>query len=359
MDRYEKSLRVGLSAILCALLVRLSAGALATKVTAFLARPDTAAFLLYLETGRNVRSSLSEEAQIAFSPQSAEPVPQETMPPETIRESEPPAEREPTEAQEAPEEGSEAPVAFTREDAEGITMYYACGLRPDIKALLLAPVELTPPEEGPRVLIYSTHSTESYTRSGEVYAESADYRTLDQNYNMLSVGSFVARQLEEMGIQTLVDGTFHDYPSYNAAYAHARKSVKEYLAEYPSIQLVLDLHRDASDSGNGQLRTLAVSGGEDCAQLMLVMGTDAAGLKHDRWQENLSLALKLQVLLERLCPGITRPVCLRAQRFNQDLSPGCLLVEIGAAGNTRAEALKAAGILARAVGMLLENAEAG
>lgn len=346
MDCRGKALRVGLSAVLCAVILRLFAGGLAGRAAAFLARPEMRAFLFYLETGRDVRSSLSEDAMV-FSPESPEPV--NPSPPPTEPETSAP-EQEATQ----PEEGSEEPVEFTREDAEGVAMYYGCDLRPDVKALLLSPSVLPRSESGPRVLIYSTHSTESYTPGEEVYAESAAYRTLDGDYNMLSVGGFVAQRLEELGVETLVDDSVHDYPSYNGAYGHARKSIRSLLAEYPSVQLVLDLHRDASDTAAGQLRTLA-AGGEDCAQLMLVMGSDAGGLKHDHWQENLSLALKLQVLLERLHPGITRPVCLRAQRFNQDLSPGCLLVEIGAAGNTRAEALQAADVLARGVAELLKT----
>ena len=87
---------------------------------------------------------------------------------------------------------------------------------------------------------------------------------------------------------------------------------------------------------------------------MLVVGTDARGLVHPNWEENLSIGLKLQALLERLSPGLTRPTCLRPQRFNQDLSPGCLIVEIGGAGNTRQEALRTIPVLAQAIEELLE-----
>ena len=145
------------------------------------------------------------------------------------------------------------------------------------------------------------------------------------------------------------DRALHDYPSYNGSYSDARKSIRKYLAEYPTIRLVLDLHRDAADTPSGQLRTLASTGAGDCAQLMLVMGSSASGLKHPDWEQNLSLALKLQAVLERNDPGITRSTVLRAQRFNQDLSPGCLLVEVGAAGNTHAEALRAADALAEGI----------
>ena len=205
MDCREKALRVGLSAVLCAVILRLFAGGLAGRAAAFLARPEMRAFLFYLETGRDVRSSLSEDAMV-FSPESPEPV--NPSPPPTEPETSAP-EQEATQ----PEEGSEEPVEFTREDAEGVAMYYGCDLRPDVKALLLSPSVLPRSESGPRVLIYSTHSTESYTPGEEVYAESAAYRTLDGDYNMLSVGGFVAQRLEELGVETLVDDSVHDYPS--------------------------------------------------------------------------------------------------------------------------------------------------
>ena len=121
---------------------------------------------------------------------------------------------------------------------------------------------------------------------------------------------------------------------------------------YPSIRLVLDLHRDAADTENGQLRTAVDTGDGQIAQLMLVMGTEEAGLRHPDWEENLSLALKLHATLEGQCPGIMRPLILRSQRFNQDMSPGALLVEVGAAGNTHAEAIAAAEQLAEAIAAL-------
>jgi stage II sporulation protein P len=94
--------------------------------------------------------------------------------------------------------------------------------------------------------------------------------------------------------------------------------------------------------------------GQRSAQLMMVVGTDTTGNYHPNWQENLSLALKLSAVLEQSDPGITRPISLREHRFNMDLTPGSLIVEIGAAGNTHAEAMLAAGALARGV-LLLAN----
>ncbi len=238
---------------------------------------------------------------------------------------------------------------FSPEDAALTDIYYACSLRPDVETLLAKPLDWDLADGEPAVLILHTHTTESYTQTVENYVETADYRTLDQRYNMLSIGQRVAEILEENGISVLQDRELHDYPSYNGSYTHARKSIRQYLQEHPTIRLVLDLHRDATDGEKGQLRTVASIDGITAAQLMLVMGTNGAGQDHENWEENLSLALKLQAQLERRCPGITRPTILRNQRFNQDLCPGALLVEVGAAGNSHAEALLAAEELAQAI----------
>jgi len=95
------------------------------------------------------------------------------------------------------------------------------------------------------------------------------------------------------------------------------------------------------------MRTRAEVGGEPSAQLMIVIGTN-----HEGYEENLSLGLKLHAQLERQAEGIMRPLQLRAQRFNQDLSPGALLIEVGAAGNSHGEARIAAEQLAEAIAAL-------
>lgn len=340
MTQYERSRRVGCTAVLCAVLLRLFAADAFSRAAAFLTKPDTLAFLIYLETGRDVRSSLYAPDLLHYPAESAPAVPR------------PPRQPEPEPIPEAPEEPAMV-VPELPTNGAAIPVSYACSLRPDLQALLDAPLPWALSPGGPAVLILSTHTTESYTKAGEDYSESSPYRTLDENYNMLSLGSLVAARLEAAGIGVIRDDSLHDYPSYTGAYSHARKSIQACLAAYPTIRLVLDLHRDAADSGGGQLRTAASIAGEPGAQLMLVVGTNASGLKHDDWQENLSLALKLRQILEELSPGITRPLNLRSQRFNQDLAPGALLVEIGAAGNTHGEALRAAEVLSDGIISLL------
>jgi stage II sporulation protein P len=163
------------------------------------------------------------------------------------------------------------------------------------------------------------------------------------------------KTLEAGGITAIHDRELHDYPEYTGAYNHSREAAQYYLEKFPSIQLILDLHRDALEQNGKQLRTAATVNGQPSAQLMLVMGTDESGLTHENWEKNLSLGLKLHLQLERQTPGITRPMALRSQRFNQDLLPGALLVEVGAAGNTHTEALLAAEQLAHAIAALAKG----
>ena len=239
-----------------------------------------------------------------------------------------------------------AVLSFSPEDLELVEIFNASDYQPALEQLLLCPEDLTLGSEAPTVLIIHTHTTESYT--GDIsYVE--PYRTLDEKANMLAIGAEVARVLELAGITVIHDRNIYDYPDYNGAYNASREAVQGYLAEYPTISLVLDLHRDAAAGDAGQLKTQATVAGQDAAQLMLVVGTDGTGLRHPNWEQNLSLALKLNVLLEQEDPGITRPISLRRQRFNADLSPGSLLIEVGAAGNTLEEAILAANALARAI----------
>ena len=231
------------------------------------------------------------------------------------------------------------------------------GKTPDIPALLTAPLEWMLADSHPTVLILHSHTSESYERGNLDYEETADYRTLDERYNMLAVGDRVAQKLEEAGIGVIHDREFHDYPSYNSAYTSARKAIQAELKEHDGILLVLDLHRDAAEEAGQQLPTAITMDGQRCARLMTVLGVGRNGLPNDQWQENLSLALKLQVQLERAAPGITRPISMRPQRFNQDLAPFSLLVEMGSAGDTLEEALRAADLLAACI-VSLENGSA-
>lgn len=339
MDHQKQSLRLGAAVILCALLLRLAASGFFRPVAELFTKPDIAAFLIYLETGRKVRFSPSEEVLPAFAYESAVP----DFARETVAEMQP--------------QETALPV-FAAQDAETIKFKNNSGRRFDAGKLVAQPLQWDLTAGEPAVLILHTHTTESYTRvAGEDYQESSAFRTLEEDYNMLSVGEHLAELLEAGGITVLHDRKLHDYPSYNGSYSNARKELTRNLKECPSISLVLDLHRDASADLNNQMRTRATVAGKASAQIMFVVGTGSAALQNPNWTENLALALKLQVQMERLAPGICRNVNLRSQRFNQDLHAGTLLVEVGAAGNTREEALTAVEVLAQAILDLAKGTE--
>ena len=332
MDHQQWSLRFGTSVIICALLLRLTATGFFQPVAELLAKPNIASLLIYLETGRIVRFSPSSEVLEVFAYESA--VPEFAL--WTVPATE-------------PEEAETQPV-FCAADTEGIKFKNGSGLLYDKGTLIEQPLHWDLTAAEPTVLILHTHTTESYTKvKGETYEETAAFRTLDEAYNMVSVGDHLAQLLTDGGVTVIHDRELHDYPSYNGSYNHARKAMERNLKENPSICLVLDLHRAASGDVQNQMRTKATVDGAAAAQIMFVVGTNGTGLKHPDWKENLALALKLQVQMERRAPGICRKLNLRGQRFNQDQSPGALLVEVGAAGNTREEALRAVEVLARAI----------
>ena len=244
--------------------------------------------------------------------------------------------------------------------AGGLYLYNRTGLDVDLAAAAAAPVALTIPEEGPQILILHTHGSEAYTPDGEdVYVPSDENtRTLDENYNVVRVGEEMAAVFREMGLEVLHDKTLYDYPKYAGAYDRSAKAVEEYLAEYPTIRVVLDVHRDALIGEDGTVyKAVTTVDGADTAQVMLVLGSSEGG-EHPNWTENLTLACKIQNGLNTLYPTLARPMALRSSRYNQQLSPGSLLVEVGTHGNTLQEALSAARLFARAAGQVLLNLEA-
>lgn len=335
MEHERQILRVGAAAIGAAIVFRL-VGGLSTPVQALLTKPDAGAFALYLESGRVVRptgaavTEPSEAATQALTLPATEP---------TVY---------------APQR-----AAFSEADAALLDIDGFFDYTPDAAALLGAPLAWSLRQEEPTVLILHTHTTESYTKQGEDYTESAAYRTTDERYNMVSIGDRLAELLEAQGIRVVHDRTMHDYPSYSGSYADARETAREYLSRYPQICLIIDLHRDAAEDAQGDQVAFTVQSGQtQAAQLLLVVGSNEGGLEHPNWEKNLALAAKLQVMLEKQSPGITRGVCLSTQRYNQDLSVGALLVEVGAAGNTHAQALASMDALAQSIGSLADGTQA-
>ena len=333
MDHHNRSLRTGAAAILMAVVLRLGMGGFFQPIADMLCQPNMASLMIYLETGRIVRFS--------DSPGTSTPIAEV-----------PTAPTDPTE----PARPDSAVPVFSALDA-AMVEFSGVEANADPEALLETPLSWDLTGTAPTVLIYHSHATESYTPSpGEDYQESSPFRTLSEDYNMVSIGDRVAEILEAGGISVIHDRQLHDYPSYNTSYNSSRASMQQYLEEYPSIRLALDLHRDASGDNSNQMTTSATVNGEPSAQLMLVIAAGTSARPVPNWQENLALGLKLHVQLERIAPGICRYVNLRSSRFNQDLCSGALLVEVGAAGNTHPEALTAAEVLAQGILALAKGA---
>ena len=208
---------------------------------------------------------------------------------------------------------------------------------------------LTAADSGaPLVLILHTHGCEAYTMPpGEEYAASDDHRTLEEDKNVLRVGDEIARVLTDAGIGVLHDRTLHDYPSYSGAYNRSLETAERYLREYPSLLYILDIHRDAVEDAAGRQYKLLCAEEPNAAQLEFVVGSDGGGLRHDRWRENLRLACAVQERLLADYPTLLRPIVVRNSRYNQQLSAGSLLLEVGTAGNSLAEALTAARLFAQ------------
>ena len=204
-------------------------------------------------------------------------------------------------------------------------------------------------EDGPQVLILHTHGSEAYTPAGEEsIVWSGNHRTTDTRCNVVRVGDEMAEAFGAAGISVLHDRTLYDYPSYAGAYDRSLAAIQNYLKQYPSIQFILDVHRDAIEDGQGnQYKVVSsIDGTGTAAQLSIVVGSDGSGLTHPNWMENLRLAVAIQENALAKYPTLMRPVLLRNSRYNQHAAPGSLLVEVGSAGNSPEEAVLAGRLFA-------------
>ena len=224
----------------------------------------------------------------------------------------------------------------------------------DFTQLPALPEGLVLDTKDPVVLIVHTHGSESYAQ--DLAQTDAVFRTQDAAKSVIAVGETMAQTLEKRGYGVVHDKTLCDYPEYTGAYNRSRTVIQENLEQYPSLLLVLDIHRDAVENSDGtQMRMACTVGDTEMSQLMLVVGTDDGGLEHPNWRENLALAAVLQARLSAQYPGMMRPMNLRSERFNQDLGTLSLLVEVGASGNTLAEAQESAACFADMLAAVLDD----
>ena len=225
-------------------------------------------------------------------------------------------------------------------------------------AALTAPYAAALTDDTPQMLIIHTHGSEAYTPpEGTQITYTGDHRTTDTRYNVVQVGDEMADVFSEEGISVLHDRTLYDYPSYQGSYDRSLAAIQTYLTQYPSIHFILDVHRDAiEDSAGNEYKVVSVIDKVGtAAQVTLVMGSDGSGLTHPNWMENLKLAVALQNNILSVYPTLMRPVLLRNSRYNQHATTGSLLVEVGAAGNSPAEAALAGRLFAKQMAEVLEG----
>ena len=227
--------------------------------------------------------------------------------------------------------------------------------RAQIDAELSEPLELAPKADGRvEVLIMHTHATESYEGyDSEYYDTRNTWRSTDNNENMVAVGNVIEEELRKAGIGVVHDTQQFDYPSYNGSYDRAAVAVKEYLAQYPDIQLILDVHRDGIQRDATTIVKPATEiDGEPAAQIMILCGSDPGV---GDWGENLRTAAAVTNLLESRYPTLTRPIYFSTGRYNMDLSGGTILLEFGSQANTLEEALTSARLTGQALGEWLQE----
>lgn len=251
-------------------------------------------------------------------------------------------------------------LRFSAEDAALVDIANRSGAEIDPEALITQPIAFDLTADGPLVLIVHTHATEAYScADGDYYSTAEPYHTDDTRFNVVRVGQALADRLNALGIETLHDTTLYDKEGYYDAYERTAEGISAQLAAHPSVQMVIDVHRDAIADENGdELAVMTTLNGEQAARLLLVMGTDTAGLTHPNWRENLSFALQLQALCEKDAPDLFRQMSLRSERYNEHLTPHSVLLEVGAAGNTLRQALRSVEFFADELAELLTAASA-
>ncbi len=210
----------------------------------------------------------------------------------------------------------------------------------------------------PQVLIMHTHTSEAYMNSDEGFFYESFYpRSLDDSKNVTQVGKAITETLTKNGINTIHCTTYHDNPTYNGSYSRAAKTIQQNLEQYPSIQVVIDIHRDSMGSkDSGKIKPTFTYQNKKASQLMIICGCDPDNTNgFPNWEKNLTLALNLQKYCETMFPGLTRPLNFAKVKYNEHLTPGSLLIEIGTDVNTLQESIYTGYMLGESLSKLLND----
>lgn len=204
----------------------------------------------------------------------------------------------------------------------------------------------------PQVLIMHTHTSESYLLgNGEYQDQDYTCRTTDPSQSVVAVGQKISEKLAEKGICVIHDGTLHDRGDFNKAYAYSEETVTAVLNKYPSIKVVLDIHRDGIVESDGTpVAAVNTINEREAAQVMIISAATDGYYYVPNYLQNFHFACLLQQYMESANPGITRPVLFQYCNYNQHLTTGSLLLEIGSQGNTLEQALYTGELIGESIG---------
>ncbi len=227
----------------------------------------------------------------------------------------------------------------------------------DVEGLRSKPLTFDMQSGGPKVLIVHTHTSEAYMPTAQYnYTPTDTGRTEDNRFNVVRVGEEIAKELEAAGISVVHDTSLNDYPSYNGSYTKTMGVIEDNLAKYPSIEIVLDVHRDYTEREDGTLlKPVTTIDGQKTAQVMFVVGTDAMDLYHPNWRDNLSFAFHINDKLNALYPNLVRCVNIRTERFNQHATKGSMILEMGSNSNTLEEAIRLGQYVGKGIAAVLNE----
>lgn len=228
----------------------------------------------------------------------------------------------------------------------------------NIEELLKQKADLTIQDiSQPTILVYHSHTTESYTLlDAGYYTESFDLRSDDNDKNMVRVGDELCAYLEKMGIGVIHDTAIHD-ENYTGAYASSRKSIEEYLEKYPTIEITIDVHRDDITYDNKtKVKPTATIDGKKAARMMIIAGAEYGRVEnYPDWEYNLKFALAIQNKVSEKYEGLMRPILFSERKYNMDETRNSFLLEVGTDANTLDEACYSARLFATALGELLQE----
>lgn len=218
-------------------------------------------------------------------------------------------------------------------------------LKINISELIKKPLTFSFDRKGPKILIYHTHTSESY-----IEGHSPDGRN-----GVVKVGEELAKHLrKKYGLDVIHNATINDF-DYKSSYVNAYNTVTKIIKGNPSLRIIIDLHRDGLGTKGKKLRVVKNINGKNVAQIMIVVGSNATGLNHPYWKENLKLALKLEEKLNSIAPGLAKPIYISKNRYNQHVKTGALIVEVGGDGNSTAESVESTKYLAQAIGQVVSE----